>query len=115
MQFFDTDRISRHGRQHDADREGRESQSPYPSRTGTGFHARSFLFAFRSERPLVEHLREAHEAMEKKSRSTKMTQYKEKSDKNADLHKNQIKSPFVSSIGKIGGFAHGRIRQAKVE
>lgn len=59
------DRISPHGRQHDADREGRESQSPYPSRTGTGFHARSFLFAFRSERPLVEHLREAHEAMEK--------------------------------------------------
>ena len=28
------------------DREGRESQSPYPSRTGTGFHARSFLFRF---------------------------------------------------------------------
>ena len=24
-----------------------------------------FFFAFRSERPLVEHLREAHEAMEK--------------------------------------------------
>lgn len=43
-----------------------------------------------------------------------MTQYKEKSDKNADLHKNQIKSPFVSSIGKIGGFAHGRIRQEAI-
>ncbi len=53
--------------------------------------------------------------MEKIRQKHKMTQYKEKSDKNADLHKNQIKSPLFSSIGKIGGFAHGRIRQAKVE
>jgi hypothetical protein len=44
-----------------------------------------------------------------------MTQYKEKSDKNADLHKNQIKPPVFSIIGKTGGFAYGGIRQIKLE
>ena len=70
-----------------------------------------FFFAFRSERPLAEHLREAHEAMEKIMQKRKPIE----SDKNADLHKNQIKSSFFSTIGKTGGFAYGGIRQTKLE
>ena len=47
-----------------------------------------FFFAFRSERPLVEHLREAHEAMEKIRQK----------HKNDAVYKNQIKTQICTKI-----------------